>query len=277
MDKGFILRRSLSAITAFILSVSLFAFSIALSLALISSQGYIDYVEKESKYAALSFEQLKVRLSDLTIPSGLPTDFFDSRLQFQLYEERSKNYFDTVARSAPLSFSKEDVIKEFYTLAHDYALTQNRVISDEAKISLQGFAEECSDVYMNFVSPSSVRYVLTVLPSLKSPALYGSVVTAILTLGAAVLLFFLCRNRDAAKHFYFAFSAAALMSGSVPAFLLITREVERVSISSASLHSLTVCFVEGVLWLLVITAAFYALVSAAALSFSHILKKRKTA
>lgn len=255
IDKNILIRRIICTAVSFILSVCLFAVSMCATLCIACSKEYVSAVGDKSHYAKLSFESLCTELADITIPSGLPIDFFDGKLNEKLYSNRVFEALNANVESAYLSYSTDEITDEFYAIAMEYANSQLESVSEETSTALRGFATECSSRYVKYANPSSVKYVLTHLKPIRKPLLLATATVVVLCSAAAVLLIFLCRRKDLSKHLMFAFSGAALMSGVLPTLLLLTGEIKRISLTSPALHSLAVTYIEGILLLLLIFAA----------------------
>lgn len=250
MDKNVIFRRCIVSVTAFLFTLLLLA-SLLLGVAsTVVSKPYFMKVAKLSNYDNLAYDSLKQELSNLTIPSGLPSDFFEDKLNKSLFCDRVRESFAADVTGVPTPYSAEEVKDEFYKLAYDFALTQNRVVSDEAKVSLSGFADECTTVYLRYSNPSSVKTVLSFTSPLAKPLLIALCGALIITAAALFLLIRLCHGRDLLKHLYFSFGGASLLLGVFPLLLLVTGEIKRISLTAKALHALAVSYIEGALKLM---------------------------
>ncbi len=274
MDKNVILRRCIVTVTEFLLALLLFASLLLATASAVVSTPYFTKVAEASHYGDLAFESLKSELADLTIPSGLPIDFFEGKLDKELFKNRVASSFAAAGGANALSYSRDEIKEEFYKTALDFALTQNRVVSDQAKESLKGFADECSLRYLKYSNPSSVKLVLSYTAPLGKPLLIAFAVTIVITLSALFLLIMLCRGRDLLKHLFFSFGAASLIAGVLPLILLISQEIKRISLTSPALHSLAVSYIEGALILMAVGAAIFLLAAVAFLTAD--LKRQKT-
>ncbi len=254
IDKNTLIRRIICTTVSFILSVCLFALAMCVTFYISCSKKYINFIGQKSNYAALSFDSLSTELADITIPSGLPIDFFDGKLDKVQYNERVFEALNSNVDSISLSYSTDQITDEFYAIAMEYANSQLESVSEETSEALRGFASECSSRYIKYANPSSVKYVLTHLKPLRKPLLIATAIVAVLGIATAVLLAYLCRGKDLLKHLFFSFSGASLMSGVLPTLLLLTNEINRISLTSPALHSLTVTYIEGILFLMVIFA-----------------------
>lgn len=275
MDKSNLLRRTISTFVCLVLCLSLFLLTLCSAISVAFSDAFIKYVIDESDYVSLAYSALYTNLEDITIPSGLPTDFFEEKLKKEVFEERTYNIFSSNLSSKTSAFTLEEIEKEFYDMLYDYALTQNRVISDEAEESLQGFAKECAKCYVRYANPSSVKTILSNAYIIRKILNIGVIVSSILGIATGVFLYFLCRKKDFLKHICFVLLGTALLSGVIPALLLFSKEVHKVAITAKALYSLTVTFFESILYLAIIFAVVYLILTAVLLLLNLILKKKQ--
>lgn len=261
MDKSNLLRRAISTFACFVLCLCIFLLTLCSAIGAAFSVPFIEYVTEKSRYVSLSYSALKTNLEDIAIPSGLPSGFFDDKMNEALFKERIHNAFTANLSNKTSDFTVEEIEKEFYNMLHEYAITQNRVISNEAEESLHGFAEECAKCYIKYSNPSSVKLVFSNAYIIRKILLIGIVASAVLGLASGVFLFFLCRNKDFIKHICFALLGTALLSGIIPAILLFSKEVRKIAITAEALYSLTVTFFESLLTLAIIFAVTYLLLT----------------
>ena len=261
MDKSNLLRRTISTFACFVLCLCIFLLTLCSAIGAAFSLPFIEYVTEKSRYVSLSYSALKTNLEDIAIPSGLPSGFFDDKMNEALFKERIHNAFTANLSNKTSDFTVEEIEKEFYNMLHEYAITQNRVISDAAEESLQGFAEECAKCYIRYSNPSSVKLVFSNAYIIRKILLIGIIASAVLGMASGVFLFFLCRNKDFIKHICFALLGTALLSGIIPAILLFSKEFRKIAITAEALYSLTVTFFESLLTLAIIFAVTYLLLT----------------
>ena len=275
MDKNILIRRIIAAVVSFVLAITVTALSLCALIAISCSSPFFITIVTDSGYISAASEAVLTDLEDVAIPSGLPTDFFETRLKKELLRDRVLNAFKSHIEGTTPDFSVEEIHNEFYNMLREYALTQNRVISDESEEALKGFADECCECYLNYVNPAAVKLVLTYFPIIKKYITYASAVAALLVAAAAILLYFLCRKKDFEKLLYFSFSTAALLLGILPAIILISGEIKKIAITGKALYSLVVGFFEGILGLALIFAAVFLLLALSLILIKFIISKNK--
>ncbi len=247
IDKNILIRRTVCAVTAFVLSLCLMCSALIATVFIASDEKFLSFAENKSNYAEMSIVTLKTELEDLTIPGGFPLDFFNSRIDEELYNRRVSESFAANISGAPLSYNIESVSKEFYDMTAKYVLEEDGEIAEVVDEGLHGLSLECAKVYVKYSNPSSVKLVVKYFPSIRRVLLYAVICVAVLLIASAFLLVRLCLGRDLLKHLIFTFGAASLLSGVLPAILLMSGEIKKISLTLPALHSFAVTFFEGVL------------------------------
>ncbi len=271
MDNQNLTRKCLLAISSFIFSIFLFLLILSGLLYFVCSKAFVNLAVNNGNYIELSYSALQTELEDLTIPSGLPLNFFHDKLSKDTFEKRVKASFAANIDKVEPDFSYDTVKNEFYELAYDYALTQNYAVGDEATEALMGFADECAGSYIRHVNPSSVKYVLGYFKTVKKYIGYAAILSVLFAAAAAFLLFRLAKGNDLKKYTIFALSGDFLFCTVLPVIALISGEIRKIALTSESLYSLTVTFAEGILWFSILIGVLIALVI---LSLSKALKNR---
>lgn len=277
IDKNTLTRRSICAATAFVLSVSIMLCSLLVTVGIACSKKYVSYIETESDYALLSLQTLKTELADLTIPGGFPLDFFDSRIDEALYKERVAESIVSGTDGSALSYSSDSVANEFYEMTYEYVLAEDGEVLPEVEDGLQGLSKECAKTYIKYSNPASLKLVFKYFPSIKKLLVYAALIVGVLLIASAVFLYLLCRGHDLLKHLFFSFSAAALLSGALPFWLLVSKEIKKISLTLPALHSFAVCYIEGLLSILSAISAVFLVASAvlAAIKLVTFIKANK--
>lgn len=247
IDKNILIRRVICAVTAFVLSLCLMCAALITTIYIAAGEKFLSFTEDKSNYAEMSLPTLKTELEDLTIPGGFPIDFFNSRIDEELYKSRVSESFTANINGTPLSYNIESVSQEFYDMTAKYVLEEDGEIAPEVEEGLHGLSLECAKAYVKYSNPSSVKLVVKYFPSVRRVLVYAVIGAAILLIASAVLLAKLCYGRDLLKHLIFAFGGASLLSGLLPAILLFSGEIKKISLTLPALHSFAVTFFEEVL------------------------------
>lgn len=271
------LRVIFSYALAFLVCLGVFATAVSVDLLVISSPKTALNIAEKSGYAEIAADQLIEELNYLAVPSGIPEDFFTNKVD----KAEFKALFLTVAEKtvcADKSYKLD--LKPFNTKVlnwvTDYSKNESGDYNEETQKDIVLFANECENIYLSYVNPSFISYILTILISIKKYASLGLLISAIFTLVCGFVLFKLNHIGSFIKYTFFAFSGAALTTGVIPTLLLSTNEISRVAISSKSLYAFATTFAQHFLWIALISAiilAFVALVLISVKIFTLIFRK----
>ncbi len=247
VDRNILTRRIICAVTAFVISLCLMLATLIFMGYIVSSKYFLQFTEEKSNYASMSLVTLKTELEDLTIPGGFPLDFFNSRVDEELYKSRVSESFTANINSDPLSYNIESLSNEFYDITSEYVLEEDGEILPEVEEGLKGLSLECAKTYIKYSNPSSVKLVVKFFPSVRKLLLYAVIGVTVLLIASTFLLLKLCFGRDLLKHLIFAVGGASLLSGVLPAALLFSGEINKISLTLPALHSFAVTFFESLL------------------------------
>ena len=256
------LRTIFSVLLSFFICLGLFGAAICADLLWVSNPKFAISALEESNYSNYAVEQLTEELNDLSVPSGLPEDFFTGKIDSQEFH----NLFLTVAENTVTANTSYKLdLKAFNTqvlnMVVDYSKNEVGDYSENVDKDIVRFANECENVYLSYINPSLLSYVLTLLNSSRKYVNIALVISAAFILICGVVLFKLNRIGGFIKYCFTAFGGATLAVGVLPAYLLATNEVARISISSKSLYAATTTFVQQCLWVLLVSAIILAAVA----------------
>ena len=262
------LTRAVAAVLAFILCIGLFLTAISASLMIAARKDFATYSAKNSNYTRLAVDEMREKLNNLAIPSGLPENFFDSRIDYARFD---KTFFAAFAkvidRKTDYSIDVTGFAKEISTDVTDYSIENLGELSSDAVEAIDAFATECATIYLTYVNPSLVNYVYSLLGTVFKYAAFANIGSIILSFVAGFLLSRLGNSGTLKKYYFASGVGAALTCGVIPALLLITGEVSRLAIISPSLHALLTGFATDVLWVMVVASGILLLTSTVLLVF----------
>lgn len=254
MNKDVLIRRAICYVVSFFLCLFLFILNLCLVCFTAQNESYVLFAMKQSGYHDKSLETLKTELDDLSIPSGFELGYFASKINTETYNTRVKESFKSNLKGVALPYTTSEISDEFYTMCLEYPALGGEQPNDETAAALRTLSDECAKRYMTYSNPTSVKYIFSLFKTLKKALLIVFIVVLIAISGVSVFLYFLCRGRDLQKHIIFTLSGAALMSFVFPAFLLITGEIRKASLTLPALYWLTVNYAEGLLWVMIVGA-----------------------
>ncbi len=262
------LRAIISYSLAFLVCLGVFAIAVSSALFVISSPKVVLSIAEKSNYGELAADGLTEELNYLAIPSGLPEDFFTGAVDTAEF----KALFLTVAEKT-ITADKEykldlsDFNAKILNMVTDYSKNESGDFTEEVQKDIVLFANECENIYLSYVNPSLISYLLTLLVSARKYACLALLIAASFSFICGFVLFKLNHISSFVKHLFFAFSGASLTIGVIPAILLASNEISRVAISSKSLYAFVTVFAQQALWVALISAMVLALIAIILVSF----------
>lgn len=253
-----ILKKSISFTLSFIASFFLFLCAVCLTFSFVTSKIYLPTVEKISNYSEESVPNLEQALNDLAIPSGLGNDFFTGKIN----KDDIKNLFTSsfIANYEGKSAPTTDFYKQNLLTMFDEFAKQNALVSDVDSASVDFLADECVAKYKNIAAPNVFKYLAIYSSKLFLPLILSSAVTLLLGLFAFFFIKKLNKgNGEFVKYRFYIFTASGIMSGLVPAFLLIGRYAQKIAISTKPMHAFFCTYINFALSILVFIAVLLVL------------------
>ena len=262
------LRRVVAVVIAFVLCIGLFLTAISACILIATKKDFAVSSAKNSNYTKLAVEEMTDKLNDLAIPSGLPEDFFNNRIDYERFDTLFFTAFvKIIDKDTDYSINVDDFAKEISTAVTEYSIANMGELSSEAVESIDAFATECATVYLTFANPPLVNYVYSLLKTVFKYTLAVNIASVTLTALAGFLLSRLGNAGSLKKYYFSSGVGAALTCGVIPVILLITGEVSRLAITSPSLHALLTCFATDVLGVMVAASGILLTASAVLLFF----------
>lgn len=264
--KDFFTKERLRAIISFVLSffVCLGVFTTALTagaLYFVKESSIVKCAEK-SGYTALAVQDMTDELNELAIPSGLPENFFDDKVDSNAFNKLFYSSLKNVlAKNEDFILSIEDFKNEVAGKVTEYTKSEVETITSETKKDIADFSEECGKIYLSYINPSLLSYILSILGSVSKYAILANAFSIVLVLICAFMLFKLNTKKSFLMYLFTSIMGAALTVGVIPGFLLITDELSRIGITSKSLFAIVTSLGNGFLTALVVSAAILAVVA----------------
>ena len=267
------LRSIISYIVAIITAMFIFLFGVSGALGILTSKIYIKGTVKRADYINISASELKETLISLAIPSGLPENFFDDKIDYDLLAELNNNCIDNAYDKSSFSVDtakvKEKHLNIFKAYANSGALASDIAVTDE---SLEYLADLCTEKYEKLVANSLFKYLAFYSAKFNRFTPFAIIGTLIFAALGILFLVKLSKAMDEKKYLYFSLCGGGAMLGIVPAILLIGGFVKKISIASRSMHLFIIAFVNNILFFLLIFGIMLILTSA----FILVHKKKDT-
>ena len=220
------------------------------------NKDFVIKTAKSSEYTERAVTELTDKLNDLAIPSGLSEDFFTGKIDkayFEklFYECLEKNIDKNLEYSIDISVFEEEV----FNMVCEFATTQAGELPSETINSLKAFSKECASIFLTFVNPPLLSYVLPLVKTVSKYIVWVIVAGIVLSVIPTFFMFRFNSLHHFRKYCFAAIVGGYLTCSVIPSFLLATKEISKISISSPSLYSIVTGYANGFLTNILIFAA----------------------
>ncbi len=257
--KDFFTKERLRAIVSVILAffVCLGIFTVALTagaMYFVKESSLVKLIEK-SDYTTLAIADMTDELNMLAIPSGLPEDFFNGKINAEdfcaIFYPSLKN---TLAKNNDFVLNVDGFKTEIRKEVTEYTKNEVEIITSETEKDIADFSDACGNVYLSYINPSLLSYILNLLSSVSKYAIWANLVALLFSAACVFMLLKLNDKNDLLKFLFASFMGAALTIGVIPGYLLLTKELSKVGITSKSLFAIVTGLGNGFLSILVAAA-----------------------
>ena len=255
-------RKIITLCLAFFLSLSmaLSAFALAVQNTVLNPN-YLRNQLSSSHYYDNVTTEAEEKFSSYASASGFDSDFFKTVInindvQLKVNESLSVLYGESDADPA---------VSDFQNILYD-KLVQNvkdRKIALTASTnnSVKLLAKTCADTYLQYVSIPYAKEISQYFPKLRKILILLQVVSLILTVVFALLIFLINHwKHRAVRAYIYATGGTALMLSVLPILFLLSGYSGRIALLSRSLYELAVSYINGIAYLFLEEALFFAAV-----------------
>lgn len=245
-----------SVILSFVFSIGAFVTVLASSTLYSLNKNFVITTARSSEYTEHAIAELTHKLNDLAIPSGLNEDFFTGKIDKVYFEKLFYECLENgIEKNADYSIDISVFEQKVFDVVCEYATNQAGELPSETINSLKAFSEECASIFLTFVNPPLLNYVLPLIKTLSKYVAWVVVAGVILSVVSAFSLFKFNGIHDFRKYCFTALMGGYLTCSVIPAFLLATKEISKISISSPSLYAVVTSYANGFLTNILIFAA----------------------
>lgn len=228
-----------------------------------------------SNYADLAFNEMTQDLNDLSIPAGLPDNFFDNKLDKSEFKQLLISKVSATIKGDEFKVDIDPLKAEIRKHIEAYITDTLSTIDVVWDASLTQFTNECCTIYLQYLSPSVFSLIFSNFAKIFSVLQIVSIILGVIILGLFVFLFMISSYRNFFKFSFSAFAGSGLICMVVPLYLLLTDEISRIGIASNSLYSFIRTFATDFLVLFVLSAVFLLVVSIILLAFEFIFARKE--
>lgn len=271
-----ILRRLICIFFSFILSLSLFVISMAVTVQ--SSVLNKDFLLNQlsiSGYHVKAADYTKKNISDLAFVGGVPSELFDDIVTPERVQTDIYNIFNYAYDGSQYSINSESLKTEFLKKIEDYAAENNIEITEETETNISHLAQLCTETYIDCINIAGMN---SVIGALKQPLSFMKfAIGGAALIGAVSVIMLLLVNKY--KHKFLRYTAYAvggnfLMMLVIPVYLLLTKPYANLNISPDYLHSFINSFFDDTLKTILVGAAVMAVLYIIILLLIGYFKKR---
>lgn len=256
-----ILKSVIAIIIAFIITFALACLNICITGKAITNSNFARKIVVKSDYVNNATSEIKEGLSDLAIPSGLPSDFFDNKVTTTLVSDlvlSSIDYhFISNAQKPDFSYIKETLEKDIT----DYANENFVSIDQDTKSAIKTLTDECYKVYLRYCNPELIEVLGNTVKLLSKVVNLGIIASSVLFVLALLFIYRLVSLKSFFFYSFVSFMSAGLLTGIIPLLLLITNKISQIAILSKTLYSFLCSFVNSSLSIVLLISVLFIIIS----------------
>lgn len=219
---------------------------------------------KSSNYSSFALAEMTEDLNDLSIPAGLPSDFFDEKLndaELNEFENLLTLKLTSVIKGKQFKVDVDAIKSKFQGYVDEYASEHFGLADTVSSKAVTQFINECTTTYLEYLNPTVFQFLFNNFAKLGKIVVIAAIALSIIVLAVFILLFKLCSNKNFCKYMFLTLSSGGLILGAVPSYLLLTDELSKIGITQKSLHSFIYRFSSDLLTMLVIAAGILVFLS----------------
>lgn len=276
LKKRFSSRQWWRYVFAFMLALitALLAMACVFSATLFSQDYLLNHMEKSDYYSHTSLV-LREQYADYGLPAGIEDAFFDTAIDEDILYRHIRSAVkasyagqEYVIDTVPL---KDDLYQKLLTYADEKGVT----VTDEIQNNLSHLSDLCISAYTKQANQTLLRMLGQYTHRYQTALWIGIGVLAALDVLCMVMVYRLSTlSHRAIRCWNSGFLGAAIMLTAVPAWLYLSKGVERLGITSPSLYPLMVSYTNSLfLSFLVCGAVIAVAVCSVGIIGVHMLKR----
>ena len=242
------LRTVLQFILSFLLGLTLTACLLGLAALPSTSESYLKK-QVDSEFLEQSLEAAREKLISLAIPSGLPENFFQDKLDTETFRSSLLSVIEQSYAQKSVVIDTDSLRQTLDGYFREYLAAQTG--EDALEATEDGIAylvDSCVETLTPFLNPLLIREITGIMGKVHTPVIIATVGCAALSILIAVFL--LSISKTATQKLAYprlSLLMSALLLIPIPAYLLATNEVKRIGILSKPLHTFVSQFIESLL------------------------------
>lgn len=256
-NKKEIVRFIISFILSFMVAIVLTftAFMVSIYFGFLNQNTILGSLEKREFYNQVQ-EYFYENAKDITIPTGLPEEVLDDIVKLRQVYGDVNTYLSACLNGTEYKIDSSNVTKKLKEQVEAYYKSQNKEMTKEQKSALDTYASSIAQEYERDVKIPVVQYYSTIKGILKKVILVSLAFTLVFVLFTYFIISKIHRHRqDGIRFFVYSSLAGMLMTGIIPAVLLISRYYTRLNIRPEYFYQFAMNYFEkGMLIILYFSA-----------------------
>lgn len=239
------------------------------------SAAFLNKAAHQSDYYSELTKEINTQIQDFGLGSGIPTEILKDSVSSQQVQKDFEQYTTQAYYGNTLTIEKEPFLTQIKAPVMAYAKDQKQSLTAESEVAISNFAERSYEAYSDFIK-------LPFLPTLgQKIQLFASNLTLFkVVLGSSfVLLLMLIIYllhwwwHRLIRHLSFVFGGGGLMLIIIPALILASGMIDRISITSKPLYQLLTTYLTNSLMAFIVVGGAFLMASALSAIFSQIRRK----
>jgi len=229
------MKKIVNILLSFAMAFTIFMLGICITASTIISEPFLNGVIKISDYVKKVEPEIADSLQSLTIPIGLPDDFFDDKVHTEYVEKTLKECIDAAVNrktyDMPTAEIEELIVKDLKAYAKENGIE----VDEKTEESLKHTASVCAKYYINFTFAIFYR----IIKHLGGVSLI-MLIASILLLAVLAFMYYLLKGK---KELVYALLGGGLML-ITPIIFIITGKAYHWAIASAALLQVVYTFIS---------------------------------
>lgn len=229
------MKKIVNILLSFAMCFTIFLLGISITASTIISAPFLKGVIKLSNYVKNVEPEIAESLQSLTIPSGLPEDFFDDKIHTEYIEKTLNECIEAAVNRKTYDMPTPEIEELIFNDLKTYANEKGIEIDEKTEESLRHTASVCSKYYINYTFAIFYR----VIKHLGGVSLKMLIVSIVLL----VVLVFMHYLLNGKKELAYALLGAGAMLVT-PIYFIITGKAFEWAISSEALLKVIYVFMS---------------------------------
>ena len=264
---------------AFMCSILLVGLTLILMMErTIMSADFLNKAAVKSDYYTALTKQVTVQIQDIGLGSGIPQDVLEEVVDVKQVQRDFESYSYQAYMGNALTIEQAPFLEQISGLIYDYGATKGQKLTPENVQGVKLFSEKSYDVYSDFINLPYLPAVGQRIQAFASNLVLLQVILGVSVLLMLMLIVYLLHGwwHRLLRYMAYIFSGSGLMLIVLPALILWSGIIKRVSIASPPLYKLITTYLSSSLLVLIYVGGAFLLISLIFAGISTILRKHQS-